>query len=752
MSKNNILKELIGKGKGKKAEKNADKKKGIKEKISGIKFPDLKSIKSGKGRGQKTDKEQSVKTVKQTKFNSLFSIRNKIAVCFLVPIVFMIIIGVSSYQKAAEGMSENYRESSLETMKMATEYIDMSCDFIQTDAMTYVINDDLTKYMAGVLEKDPLAKLDVMDNINGSLGTTQTSNPFISNIHIITNEGVRMFTSKPSSKAYEGFFKEYMEVASEDGRSVAEWVDSHDLIDEKLELKKSDYILSYQRLTQTKTAGVVIDIKADAVREFLQGLDMGKGSIVGFVTPNGREIICEHLEEGEESVLPVGEAVFFGQEFFSEVGAGEGAEVLEGSKEVEFLGKDYLFIYSRSAETNATVCSLVPMSEITAQAQDIRNLTILVVILATIIVLAVGIIIVAGIQNNMGRISKKFGEVAKGDLTVQVVAKGRDEFNNLAGSATHMISNTKKLVNKVTLATGQLEESAKDVEQASGIIDDYSKQITRTIGEINEGMERQSRHAQECVEKTDVLASEMQEVSRVVERVEKLVDETEGMINRGVEIVYLLGDRAKETTDITEKVGESIESLRKETEIINSFVKTITEITEQTNLLSLNASIEAARAGDAGRGFAVVAEEIRKLADDSAKAAGEIKKNVGHISAQTKNSVDSAHQASDMVNLQTEAVEEVVAVFRDMQQRMTELVEGLKDIVISTEKADRERSDTAEAIKNISDIIEATATSAETVNEVAVKLLKNVERLNKTADVLGENMDGLKSEISVFKI
>jgi methyl-accepting chemotaxis protein len=234
--------------------------------------------------------------------------------------------------------------------------------------------------------------------------------------------------------------------------------------------------------------------------------------------------------------------------------------------------------------------------------------------------------------------------------------------------------------------------------------------------------------------------------------VEKLVGETEGMINKGMEIVQVLGDRAGETTQMTVKVSESIESLRKESEIINSFVATITEITEQTNLLSLNASIEAARAGEAGRGFAVVAEEIRKLADDSAKAAGEIRNNVANITAQTQNSVESASQAKAMVELQTKAVEEVIAVFREMQERMGQLIEGLKDIVVSTEKADGERSAAVAAVKNISDIIEETAGSAETVNDVANKLLNHVEKLSTTASVLDENMEGLKNEISVFKI
>ena len=381
-----------------------------------------------------------------------------------------------------------------------------------------------------------------------------------------------------------------------------------------------------------------------------------------------------------------------------------------------------------------------------------RSMTFSLVILACIIALLVGFLIVFSIQNNMKRISRKFGEVAKGDLTVQVTAKGKDEFRGLAASANNMIVNTKNLVNKVTGATKQLESSSHDVNEVSGVISDYSMDITQAIDEINEGMSRQSEHAQECVAKTDVLSSEIQEVSHVVEEVERLVDETEVMINRGMEIVQLLGDRARETTSITKKVGESINSLRRESEIINTFVGTITEISEQTNLLSLNASIEAARAGDAGRGFAVVAEEIRKLADDSAKAAGEIRNNVDHITGQTLNSVESAQAAENMVAAQTEAVEQVVDVFLRMQKQMSTLVEGLKAIVDSTEKADHERRSTVDAVRNISDIIEETANSAEVVRDVVNRLMESVRNLNQTADSLGQNMEELKTEISVFKI
>lgn len=708
-----------------------------------------KAVKGKKASAEK--KQKAPKQKKSGKSSKLLSIRNKIVVCFLVPIVFMVIIGVSAYQKSAEGLSEKFTDSTLQTMRMATENLNMSCDFIRSEGLKYAYDDDLRKYFLGMFEDNPVDKLNFLTSTKSNLLSVQTSNPFISHMHIIPKKGVNLLSTKLSS-GVDGFLDEYKEdVASGEGRrSIPQWIDSHPVLDEKVTETEKDYIMAFEMMSQSNNACVVIDIKPSAITDFMEEIDIGDGSIIGFVTPGGRELVVENVEEGKESVLPEEGNVFSGQEYYTAVMDEAVADA--GTAEVDFQGEKYLFIYSHSADIGFTTCALVPMRVVTSQATEIRNMTIGLVILACVIVVIVGIFITAGIENNMRRISRKFGDVAKGDLTVTVSAKGHDEFQDLAGSATNMITNTKKLVNQVSNATGELEVSAQNVGQASELIHEYSQDITRAIGEINEGMEEQSRHAQECVEKTDILSNEIQEVSHVVERVEKLVGETEGMINKGMEIVQVLGDRAGETTQMTVKVSESIESLRKESEIINSFVATITEITEQTNLLSLNASIEAARAGEAGRGFAVVAEEIRKLADDSAKAAGEIRNNVANITAQTQNSVESASQAKAMVELQTKAVEEVIAVFREMQERMGQLIEGLKDIVVSTEKADGERSAAVAAVKNISDIIEETAGSVETVNDVANKLLNHVEKLSTTASVLDENMEGLKNEISVFKI
>ena len=699
-------------------------------------------------------KQRTKKALKRTKVQSmenkkgvLFSIRAKIFLCFLVPILFLILVGVFSYKKAAAGMYDTFRDSNEQTINMANQYLDVSNSFIEAEALKYAFQSDLGKYMIGLYETDAVQRKTVINSVGSSIRASQAGNDFISNIHIVTEEDVQMLSTKAGGTVM-GIYKDYkneMLGYSDNGKKIPEWVDYHNTLDDTLGLKQSDYIMAYQTTPQSGKGFIVIDVKASAIQQFLDSLDMGDGSIIGFVTQSGREIISEKLPDGQESTRADGETVFYGQDFFNNL------EDQQTTKEVSINGKSYLFFYSRMERTNAAVCALVPMEIVNGQADDIRNVTIAVVLIACVVAVLIGIIISTGIQKNMKRISGRLEEVAEGNLTTKVSVKGHDEFNNLAVVANHMINNNKKLVQKVSGATDTLESSAQEVRQASNVMKDYSVNIIQAIDEINDGITKQSEHAEECVRKTDTLSEEIQNVSSIAGQVEGLVSEAENMINHGMQMVQTLGERATKTTDVTIKVETSIEELKKESEIINEFVETITDISEQTNLLSLNASIEAARAGEAGRGFAVVAEEIRKLADHSAEAAGEIQNNVTHISDQTVNSVENAKQARDMVALQTEAVQEVVGVFDDMNQCMQKLFDGLKEIVSSTEQADKEREDTLAAVKNISDIIAETAEGTKLVQSVAAKLQENVDTMNQTAQSLGDNMNDLKSEISVFK-
>jgi len=635
---------------------------------------------------------------------------------------------------------------------MAAAHIDLVSSFVKTEAIQYTYNEDLKKLTAGLFFGDPLAKKNANDTLCADIIASQTTNSFISNAHIITQPGLNMYSTRSTS--IDGILDEYKTTVEdpENSKAIINWIDTHEMLDDTFNMKTDSYIMSYQVFNSNNRAIIVIDISSSEVQEFINSIDLGEGCTIGFITPGGRELISNTDKESDETADAEIEKVFYGTDFYNAALADVQEDTTKGVRDVKVNGKNYLFFFANCEISGAMICALVPIETVTAEAGAIKSLTIALIIAAVIIVVIVGLLISESIRKNVGRISKGLNEVAEGDLTVEVKVKGNDEFKDLAKSATDMVYNTKKLVQKVDGATGALETSAIDVKSASDTLGECSKEISEAVEEITKGMARQSRHADSCVATTDKLSEEIAEVTAMVEKVYALIDETTKMIGLGVEKIETLGEQAGETTKVTEEVTRSIEELREESEKINSFVGVIASISSQTNLLSLNASIEAARAGDAGRGFAVVAEEIRKLADESAEAAGEISKLVGDISIQTKSSVASAESAQAIVNKQTTLVGETSEVFETMKKKMDALIEGLKDISVASEAADASRIEAVEAVRDISQIIGETAEHAETVMGVSERLAGNVENLDETATKLGESMADLKTEIEVFKI
>lgn len=678
----------------------------------------------------------------------IFNIRNKIYLCFILPIICMIVVGLVSYNRASKGMSEKYLDSSSQTVNMAVEYLDLVSKTIEQESSRYTFDSNVKSYVLGMPGKDDIEKASYYNDERMVLLTSQTFNKMISDIHIVPKSNANILTTATANKI-QGVFDEYVatfEAEYGDNKNAyPHWVTSHPVIDEAINLSPDDYFLSYQAFDNSKVSYVIVDVKADAMVTVLQNMDFGSGSYVGLVTRDGKEIA---MKCGEEKALDTG--IFATQKFYEESCKSSNAAY---NATVNYNGKDYLYLYQRSEQGNGmALCALIPADVVTNQAEAIKSVTLYLVLFAAIISFIIGTFIAGGIQRNMKHISAKLDEVAAGNLSISVDAKGRDEFQSLARSASNMVSNNKSLVMKLTGSAQDLQGSTKSVNDASNDIMVCSEEITRAIDEISIGVDKQSEHALECVNITNNLSAKIKKIAEDVNAIQSLITDTEAMIENGTELVNELADTATQSAGVTVAVGETIEKLRTETESISEFVSKISAISHKTNMLSLNASIEAARAGEAGRGFAVVAEEIRVLADNSASASKEIDNKIIEIGEKTQESVESAANAVKMVDRQHEAVDEVIGVFRQISDKMTQLVEALEEISKAAYEADAQRKETVDAVDNISAIIEQTSASSSLVRDMSANLLSSVERLGQTADNLDENMNGLKTEISAFRI
>lgn len=686
-------------------------------------------------------KAEKPKKEKASRYIKILSLRNKIMICFLVPIAFMIVIGSVAYNYAAKGMNQNFKESTQQTARTAIDYLNVSLTSLQSDGMAYAYDKSLDDYFLG-LSKDAYKNAMLYSDIRTGLLASQASNNLMSNVHLIAKEGMASASTGPNNKP-DGIMNAYIEEMTKDipNNMLDNWTDNHDLLDQSVGISSDSYFLAFQAISLKRDFVVVVDVNMEEIMTMLNGLDFGEGSSIAFITPSGKQYLSETSADIDFTTTEI---------YAQALAADETA--LSGSGDIKINGKKYLYVYAKSNVADVVLCSIIPASIVTAQAENIKLITFTLVIIAIIIVLLIGFYITYGIQKSMQTLSEKMDEVAKGDLSVTVKVKGHDEFQTLAERTTNMVSNNRKLVKQLSKTATQLESSVANVYEVSADINSHSVDITHAIDEIGLGMSDQARHAEECIIKTNNLSGKIMGISQMIDDTTQMAGDTENMIQEGQEIVEQLLGHADQTKQITDEVSDSILKLKTESEAIMNFTEIIHDIADQTSLLSLNASIEAARAGEAGRGFSVVAEEIRKLADKSSEAALEIQKQVENISEKTKITVDTANQATEVVTKESACVDQVSKLFTDMQNQMEHLYSTLKQVAENADATSVDRQDTLEAVESISAIIEKSNASSQLVREMAAKLYENVEILGQTAGTLDEDMNYLKKEITVFKV
>lgn len=671
-----------------------------------------------------------------------FGVRAKMTGVFLLLIVMMIWMGILNYTYARDAIVKTYVKDKERTFKATGNYMEVIFENVATQAVRIMADENVTRFYSPVFESDKKVRLDEKRNIDSTIVSIVNTDKYINGIMLIVKDDT-VLTSNPvqlTSTFYDDF------VASTEGQKIlntqntTSWIGTHPFIDSVFKTNTNSYGMSMGRsidgFISGKEGAIFIDVNKSVIVDLLNEF-VDKNESMEFITEDGREIFSDGASES------MVDTTFYQNSLTS--------ETKSGSEFVTFNGVKYLYTFCKIGETNM-LCSLIEQSVIHQSADSIKQTTAMMILSTSILALIIASIYASSLSGAIKKMVQGISKVAEGDLTYSIKTRRKDEFGTLTENLDHMRHNIKRLLTNTSLVSSEVKDSTIEVSKSSEVITSSMAAISSAVDEIEQGMVEQADAANNCLNQMNILADSINEVTESTETMVSLEKHTKTIIESNYESLHELYGKAQGTSDITAKIVLDMDALSKQSNSITQIIDTIEDIATQSNLLSLNASIEAARAGTLGKGFAVVAHEIGKLAGQSLEAAQNVKVIADGISKQTIETSRNVMAAKETVSEQSIALNKTMEGYNDISTQMQELMKQIDKIKEEVYAIENIKNDTLSAISNISAVSQQTAAATREVSDKTGYEFESVENLNKIIITLEEKARNLEKEIGVFKI
>lgn len=421
-------------------------------------------------------------------------------------------------------------------------------------------------------------------------------------------------------------------------------------------------------------------------------------------------------------------------------------EMAEKDRAILAIQEENLQLSAVMTEKSNAISQMIS-EDMKAVKGSVFQISALVMVITTVGMVLVTLLINKRITRNVTMFSVALSKIAQGQIGVRVKSGGGDEFSKFGRSLNDFLDKLEGSIMQLQQVSMELADSGAELEEKANVTQGAATVVSGALSDVSKGAGEQAGDIEKSSHQVIHMCDNVSVIIQSVDTLSKSSSEMKVYGKEATEIVKELGRKNNETTEAFVRISEQIRKTDDSVVEIQKVVNLIAEIASQTNLLSLNASIEAARAGEAGRGFAVVASEIQKLAEQTNSSAGIIERIIFTLSEESKNTVSSIDEMTQIMIEQKEKLEETCEKFARVNQGIMDTTDGMLTVMTQAQECSRSGEQISDLIHNLSAIAEENAAATEEtsasmseLNEATISLAKTAQNLKTLSDTVREDL------------